>query len=110
MLQSYNSQREPEKPLEHGHEHVLVLNMNPFLQSMGLQDVTTVVVEPGVVDAGVVAGIEVVVGMPVVPPHKHLNGHTPLTPETPHGNMEHCAISRSGTGDMAQLKFSQRDP
>lgn len=81
VAQLYNSHRAPLNPLEHGQEHVLVLNMNPFSHNTGLQDVT---------GAGVVVVcLIVVVGGLVVPPHRHLNGQTPLTPDMSHGKTPH---------------------
>lgn len=102
VAQLYNSHLAPPNPLEHGQEQMLVLNMNPFSHRIGLQDVT---------GAGVVVGcLMVVVGAIVVPPHRHLNGQTPLTPDMSHGKRLHWGISASGIGDMAQLKLSQRGP
>jgi len=45
--------------------------------------------------------VVVVVGIAVVPPHKHLNGHCPLTEGSPHGKL--AQIAMSGTGNRAQL-------
>ncbi len=61
---------------------------------------TVDVVGIAVVDV-VVTPVVVVVGTAVVPPHKHLNGHCPLTEGSPHVKPAQIAIS--GTGVKAQL-------